>query len=99
MAAGRPILAGATPDVCEVLRHRENAFLVDPGDVDQAVDALRILCRDHDLAARLAHEATRDAVELTWDARAGRLETFLLERLAAPHIRSVEAGWSITGWR
>jgi glycosyltransferase involved in cell wall biosynthesis len=98
MAAGRPILAGATPDVCEVLRHRENAFLVDPGDVDQAVDALRMLCRDHDLAARLAHEATRDAVELTWDARAGRLETFLLERLAAPHIRSVEAGWSITGW-
>lgn len=98
LAAGRPILAGDTPDLREVLEHEENALLVEPEDVSQAARAVRRLCEDADLAARLAANAKAAAKKLTWDARAKRLDEFLTDRLSAPRVRDVELGWSLGGW-
>ena len=46
MASGRPILAGETPDVMEVLKHGENAFLCRPDNVDALVAAIRTATSD-----------------------------------------------------
>lgn len=81
LAAGRPILAGASPDVRELLVDRANAILVPPGDAGAATAALTELLADQELRARLARGAARTAGGLTWDARAERIHEFLLERL------------------
>ena len=73
MASGRPILAGATPDVSEVLRHRHNAFLCRPDDPQALADGLAELLGDPSLASRLAAAALAESADLTWDARARRI--------------------------
>ena len=81
MASGRPILAGATPDVREVLRHDENAFLCAPDCLDALVDGINALTRDAMLAARLAATAQAESRDFTWQARAQRIADLLAERL------------------
>ncbi len=92
MASGRPILAGDTPDVREVLRHRENAFLCRPDRVEALVAGLRTLVDDGALAATLAAAALRDSVDLTWEARARRIADIAADRLHAP--LQERGGWS-----
>ena len=92
MASGRPILAGDTPDVREVLRHRENALLCRPDRVDSLVAGLRTLIDDPALAATLAAAASRDSVDLTWDARARRIADIVADRLHRP--RQARSAWS-----
>jgi glycosyltransferase involved in cell wall biosynthesis len=82
LAAGRAILAPATPDVCELLRDDDNAVLVEPGDLEAAAAALRALLADDARRARLAERARETGAELTWDRRAENIEAFLYERLA-----------------
>ncbi|HEY6880462.1 MAG TPA: glycosyltransferase family 4 protein [Polyangiales bacterium] len=83
LAAGRALLAPATPDVRELLVDGDNAVLVEPGDLDAAAQALRTLLRDDVGRARLAARARVTGQDLTWDARAEKIENFLRARLAA----------------
>lgn len=87
LASGRPILAGRTPDVAEVLRHDENAYLCAPDQVDALVQGIDTLLGDPALAARLAAAAEADSKTQTWDARAHRIFALIEERLAAPAAR------------
>jgi glycosyltransferase involved in cell wall biosynthesis len=82
LAAGRALLAPATPDVEELLTHGDNAVLVQPGDIGAAAAALRDLLHDDVGRARLAARARATGADLTWDARAEKIESFLYERLA-----------------
>jgi glycosyltransferase involved in cell wall biosynthesis len=81
MASGRPILAGETPDVQEVLRHGENAFLCRPGSVEALVDGISTVLGDASLAARLAATALTDSRDLTWSARARKIHDLIASRL------------------
>jgi glycosyltransferase involved in cell wall biosynthesis len=83
LAAGRALLAPATPDVRELLVDGDNAVLVEPGDLDAAAHALRTLLHDDVGRARLAARARATGQDLTWDARAEKIERFLRARLAA----------------
>jgi len=82
LAAGRPILAPSTPDVCELLSDGRNAALVTPGDAGHAVEALHRILADSELSARLASGALETARELTWDSRAERIHDFLTTSLS-----------------
>lgn len=89
LAAGRPVFAPHTPDTRELL-HEEgsldavpNSVLVPPGDARNAAEALRALVFDAERCARLGAGARETARDLTWDARAARIEAFLNERLQA----------------
>lgn len=81
LAAGRAVLAPATPDLRELLRDDENAVLVAPGELSPAADALRSLLADEGRRTRLAEAARRTGEALTWDARAEKIERFVAERL------------------
>ncbi|WCM21277.1 glycosyltransferase family 4 protein [Paraburkholderia bryophila] len=61
MAAARPVIAAAAGGVTEIVRHRQNGWLVEPGDVDALVKAIDALRADPDLAQRLARQARDDA--------------------------------------
>jgi glycosyltransferase involved in cell wall biosynthesis len=82
-AAGHAILAGATPDVAEILTDGVNARLVPPDDLNAFVAALRALAGDAALRQRLAEAARAGALANSWDARATRIRDFIAGRLAA----------------
>ena len=74
MAAGRAIVASDLPSIREVLRHTEEALLVEPGSPEALADAIRTLIADRALAERLANAAAAAAPNYTWTRRAEKLE-------------------------
>lgn len=97
MASGRPIVAGDTPDVREVLKHGENALLCRPDCADSLVEGIRAVMGDATLAGRLGATAQADSRDFTWHARAQRIAGIVAERMRSV---SVEAGmWSYAHFR
>jgi len=74
MASGRPIVASDLPSIREVLRHEDNALLVEPGNPQALVAGIARLKEDAALGRRLADQARIDVREFTWARRAERLE-------------------------
>jgi glycosyltransferase involved in cell wall biosynthesis len=77
MAAGRPIVASDLPSSRELLRHEQDALLVEPGDVDALAAAVRRLLADRCLALRLARAAFDEAPRYSRDARGRRLRELI----------------------
>jgi glycosyltransferase involved in cell wall biosynthesis len=69
------------PDVRELLHDGRNAVLVPPGDAIGGAAAIRRMLLQPEWAARLAEAARATAEGLTWDARAQKIEEFLMRRL------------------
>lgn len=69
MAAHVAIVATDLPAFRERLRHDENAWLVERGDLDGFAGALRTLLTDHPLRERLAAQAFRHVQKYTWAER------------------------------
>jgi glycosyltransferase involved in cell wall biosynthesis len=82
LAAGRPILAPATPDLAELLVDGRNAVLVGPDNPLEAAAALDRILGDPALATRLEASAAKTASGFGWDSRAERIAGFLRRRLA-----------------
>lgn len=90
MASGRPILAGETPDVMEVLKHGRNAYLCPPDDVGALVAAVGAVTGDAGMAARLAAAALADSREFTWESRVRKIVAIVEDRLrSAPAERGL----------
>jgi len=88
MASGRPIIAGDTADVREVLRHGENAYLCRPDCPAALVAGIEALTGGSTDGARLAAAAVADSRSFTWTARARKIAEVVTERLqAAPAAR------------
>jgi glycosyltransferase involved in cell wall biosynthesis len=83
MGAGRPILAGDTPDVREVLENGRNALLCRPDCLESLVAGIGALTRDTALAQRLAATALADSRDFTWSARARKIAALVESRLGA----------------
>ena len=99
MGAGRPIIAGDTPDVREILQNGRNAVLCQPDSVESLVAGVRALTDDAALAQRLAATALTDSRGYTWTARAARIASILEERLAsAPVERRVFSRAQSRAW-
>ena len=60
MASGRPIVASDLPSLREVLRHEENALLVEPGNPQALVAGIQRIKDDAALGPRLAAQARTD---------------------------------------
>jgi glycosyltransferase involved in cell wall biosynthesis len=82
MAAGRAIVAADLPSIREILRHGENALLVEPGNASAFAEGIQRLITDRPLADRLARAAFDQATGYTWQRRAERLEA-LFEAIVA----------------
>jgi glycosyltransferase involved in cell wall biosynthesis len=92
MGAGRPILAGATADVTEVLQHDRNAWLCPPDDLAALITGLQRLTTDTELANRLAAAAQSDSQTLTWEARGAKITAIITARLSASGTEP--GGWT-----
>jgi glycosyltransferase involved in cell wall biosynthesis len=86
MGSGRPILAGDTPDIREILEDGRNALLCQPDSVDALVAGISALTRDPALAQALGEKSLADSRHFSWSARARRIAAILLERLEATQV-------------
>jgi glycosyltransferase involved in cell wall biosynthesis len=86
LGSGRPILAGNTPDVAEILRADETAYLCPPDALEALVAGLTRLTSEPGLADRLAANAQRDSRNFTWAARAEKIAGIITawQQAAAP---------------
>lgn len=102
LASGRPIFAPVAPDTAELLLHDETAVLVQPGDPLAQARELHRLLEDPERRARIGGGAMRAAAALTWDARAEKIEAFIVERLEARRHRAGSAkslqNWDVARW-
>ena len=83
MAAGRPIVASDLPSLREVLRHGDNAWLVQPDDPAALAQGIQHLLAEPVLAARLAAQAQEEVQAYTWEQRAERILTFVNGHVSA----------------
>jgi glycosyltransferase involved in cell wall biosynthesis len=86
MGSGRPILAGDTPDIREILEHGRNALLCRPDSVDALVAGIRALTDDASLAQRLGARSLADSRDFSWSERARRIAAILRDRLEATPV-------------
>jgi glycosyltransferase involved in cell wall biosynthesis len=91
LATGAPVITADTPSARELLSHGESALLVEPGDVDALVDALRQLTADDELRAAIATHGRRVYAE-----RASRLVLGTLWRQAL-ELEPLRDGWRRLG--
>ena len=80
-AAGKAILAPDMEDIKEILRHSENAFLVEPDNDDLEILAIKELLEDTSLRKKLGATAKEEMKFLTWDKRAEKILKFVKEKL------------------
>lgn len=83
MGSGRPILAGDTADVREILEDGRNAILTQPDSVDALVGGIVALTGAETLANRIGAASLEDSRHFTWDARAGKIAAILARHLAS----------------
>ena len=83
LGSGRPILAGNTPDVAEVLKQNETALLCAPDSLEALVAGLKTLTDDDQLANQLAANAKIDSQNYTWGARAEKIHAAIQDWLAS----------------
>jgi glycosyltransferase involved in cell wall biosynthesis len=93
MGSGRPILAGDTPDVREILEDGRNALLSRPDCLDDLVARIVALTTDESLAQRLAANSLADSREFTWSARARKIAGIVASRLKSAPIARRPWSW------
>jgi len=84
MASGVPVVASDLPSVRELLRHRENAILVEPDSPTALAAGLSEVLENRTLALRLANEARENVRDFSWERRTDRLVQFF-ERMGSAY--------------
>jgi|GEM_PF-360271 len=84
MAAGRPVVASDLPVFREVLRHKENGYLVE-ANPDALADGIRTVLSHPELAKHISSNAFNDVQKFTYHQRAKNIVNFLEEK----------TGWTI----
>jgi glycosyltransferase involved in cell wall biosynthesis len=62
-ASGRPVIATKVGDIPEIVRHRENGLLIEPGDTQALASAILEFISDPELAAHCTANGLRYATE------------------------------------
>jgi glycosyltransferase involved in cell wall biosynthesis len=73
MAAGVPIVATALPSLQEILRHGDNAWLVESNNAKALMEGIRTVLHDATLSSRIAQQARQDVNSFSWSTRASAI--------------------------
>jgi len=80
MGMGKAIVASDLGQIVKILRDKETAILVPPGDVDKLIDAIVLLARNPELRSRLGDNASKEAPRYSWDKNIERLLAIVKEK-------------------
>ena len=102
MASSIPIVAPRTPALEEILRHRENAYMVVPDSPEALAEGIQNVFSQKGLADAIARQARLDVTTYQWETRAKNILGFIHQRAAAVRVLYLFAGarrWMIEAWR
>jgi len=76
MGAQRPIVASDLSSLREILRHKENAYLVQPDNPKMLADGIFHVIQDGLLSDHMTETAYTEVQDYTWDKRAIKVIEF-----------------------
>jgi DNA-binding NarL/FixJ family response regulator len=76
MASGCPVVAVAAGGIIDIVRDGVTGHLYDPGNISDAISAIRRLLSDPQWCGRVSQEARVDAEQWSWAAATRQLEGF-----------------------
>lgn len=79
-ASGKSIFGPISEDVCEVLEHEVNAYLVEPDNWEEERKGFQVLVRNEELRSNIGRRAEEEMKSLTWDSRAQTIFEFINDR-------------------
>lgn len=79
LSVGKPIVASGLDSLKEIL-NENNAFLVEPDNLDALVEGIKKVLDDSALSASISVRAKKDAEQYTWTARARMIVDFLIAK-------------------
>jgi glycosyltransferase involved in cell wall biosynthesis len=79
MACGCAVVATDCGGPRDIIKDRENGFLVEIGNVDDIVHKVRLLLENEDLRRRIVERGMETAKRFSWDASISKLEGVLKE--------------------
>ena len=90
MVSGTPIVATSIENVTEILRHRENALLVNPDDPNEMAEGIQFALAASNEASAWANQAREDVAYYAWTERVKRILDFALA--ADSHSKPTQEG-------
>jgi glycosyltransferase involved in cell wall biosynthesis len=75
MASGKPVIASNVGGISEIIKHKKNGLIINGGNVEELVEAIKILLNDEELSRKLGRNG-RALVEakFAWDNIVNRIE-------------------------
>ncbi len=74
MGMGKPIIASNLEQIGEILEHKRTAYLVEPGNIGQLVNAINILVSDQALCKMLGENAHNEVInKYTWEKHVSKI--------------------------
>jgi glycosyltransferase involved in cell wall biosynthesis len=73
MASGVPIVASDIQSFKEILTHKRNALMFEPGSPEALASAIKEIIKDRNFAEGIAKSAKRDAEDYTYEKRGERI--------------------------
>lgn len=80
LSTGKPVIASDTADIREILKHRENGMLAQPGNPKDFLDKMDDVRTDPELQRQLELMSQRSSIAYTWESRAKEI-VYLIRRL------------------
>ena len=85
MATGKPVIATRVGGIPEIIKDRQNGFLINPGNHQELTDAIRYMIQNAKVAMRFGVEATKlISREFRAEIIADRMEETYRELVARP---------------
>jgi len=86
MASRRPIVTSNLPSICEVLKDKHTALMVEPDSPESLANGIQTLLACPELCERLSENAFRDVQQYTWRKRAGKIVKLFEENVGNEKI-------------
>ena len=77
MCSKKPIVASNLESIKEILSHKKNSYLVEPGSPLAIAKALEELINNKSLSKDIAYEAYRNVEEYSWVKRGIKINSFI----------------------
>lgn len=88
MAAGRAVVASNAGQVGQIIRHRVNGLLYEPGDRTGLLNCLCELRNDAELREELGRNARRTSEDFTWERNAARVIEWVRPKVVRRSLRA-----------
>ena len=79
MCSKNPIIASDLDSIKEILKHKKNSYLVQPGSFKSIANAIQLLVKDQNFSNKISKKAFTDVDNYSWEKRGERIINFITQ--------------------